>query len=99
MSDNTETAVAPAATAKPKAKVKPKAKAKAKRKTASKPAVKVINDGFIQRNAKPAIMGKALKSRMVRVDAELAEYMRAEAMKAGTSITEVSRSIFQAITD
>lgn len=88
---------APNATTKPatKATKKPASKKPASKKS----TVKVINDGFIQRNAAPATAGRTLKSRMVRVDADFAEYMRQEAMKAGVSITEVSRSIFQSLTD
>lgn len=91
---------APAPESKPKAKrpvakKKPAAKPKA---TVKKSSVKVINDGFTQRSARPAIIGKTLKSRMVRVDAEFADWMREEAKRAGVSITEVSRSVFQSIT-
>ena len=75
------------------------AKKATKKAAPKKSSAKVINDGFIQRNAKPAITGQVLKSRMVRIDAEFADWMRREAMKAGTSITEVSRSVYQSVTD
>ncbi len=78
---------------------KPKRAHKSKQQQKQKSSVKVINDGFIQRKAKPDITGTNLQSRMVRVDAEFAEWMRREAMKNGTSITEVSRSVYQMMTD
>ena len=54
---------------------------------------------FKKTSRKPATMGTALKSRMIRVDADFAEWCRAEAMKSGVSITEVTRSLYQAMTD
>lgn len=73
---------------------KAKVASKAKKSTA-----KVINGGFIQRVAKPASIGMAFKSRMVRVDGEFADWLREEAKRAGTSVTEVSRSVYQSLTD
>ena len=100
MSDTTSTpaTVAPATASKPKAS-KPKRAHKSKKQQAKKSSVRVINDGFIERSRKPATMGTALKSRMIRVDADFAEWCRAEAMKSGVSITEVTRSLYQAMTD
>jgi hypothetical protein len=78
---------------------KPARSHKSKKEQAKKSSVRIINDGFIERTKKPAVTGAEVKSRMVRIDAEFADWMREQAKLAGVSITEVSRSVYQSLTD
>jgi len=82
-----------------KAKVASKAKKQAKKqpKKQEEPGIGT-GFGFIERTAKPTVTGKSMTSRMVRIDGELADWMREEAKRANVSVTEVSRSIFQSLT-
>jgi hypothetical protein len=78
---------------------KPARSHKSKKEQAKKSSVRIINDGFVERTKKPVVTGAELKSRMVRIDAEFADWMREQAKLAGISITEVSRSVYQSLTD
>lgn len=77
---------------------KPARSHKSKKEKAKKPTTRVIGN-FIERVKKPAVMGQQFTSRMVRIDAEFADWMRAEAKRNGVSVTEVSRSVYQSLTD
>ena len=79
-----------------KAKVASKAKKQTKKQ--EEPGIGT-GFGFIERTTKPTVTGKSMTSRMVRIDGELADWMRDEAKRANVSVTEVSRSIFQSLTD
>lgn len=59
--------------------------------------VKVIGDGrFVQRAKRPAKQGKAVKSQILRVDANFADWVRKRAETEG-SVTEVTRKLYQRI--
>lgn len=73
---------------------KPARSHKSKKEQKKKSSVRVINGGFVERTRKPAITGEGdLTSRMVRVDAGFADYLRTLAMKSGKSITAVTRDL------
>jgi hypothetical protein len=102
MSDDTAVSVpapvaAPAPEKKPVTKkVKksaPKRAHKSKKEKAKKSSV-VMSGGFLQRVKKPEVTGTNFKSRLVRVDADFADYLRSTAMKSGKSITSVTRDLF-----
>jgi len=59
----------------------------------------VAQQTFNPRVKQVQVTGETLKSRMVRIDAGLADYLRDTAKKEGTSITEISRAVLQFITD
>lgn len=73
-------------------------KSKAEQKRLNKQRkVKIIGEGrFVQRSAKPKRQGKNLRSRLIRVDANFADWCRRRAETEG-SITEVTRKLFQSI--
>lgn len=72
-------------------------KSKAERKRLAKSKVKVIGDGrFVQRAKKPQRQGKTVKSQLLRVDANFADWCRRRALIEG-SVTEVTRNLYQRI--
>ena len=74
---------------------KPARSHKSKKEQRKKSTVRVINGGFIERTRKPVITGEGdLKSRMIRVDADFADYLRRTAMKEGISLTAVTRNLY-----
>lgn len=72
-----------------------KSKAEQKRKSSAK----VLGDGrFVQRAKKPKRQGKNVKSQLIRVDANFADWCRRKALTEG-SVTEVTRKLYQKILD
>jgi hypothetical protein len=74
----------------------PKRSHKSKKEQRRKSSVRVVNGGFVERTRKPQQHGDAIKSQLVRVDAEFAAWVRSEAGASGISITEVTRQLFLA---
>lgn len=57
--------------------------------------VKIVGEGrFVRRTSKPKKQGKSVRSQILRVDADFADYVRTRAEKEG-SVTEVTRKIYQ----
>ena len=65
---------------------------------ASSPRV-VAQQTFNERVKQVKVVGETLRSRMVRVDADFADFLRDTAKKQGTSITEISRAVHQSVID
>jgi hypothetical protein len=73
---------------------KPARSHKSKKEQRKKSTVR-MHGGFMERTRKPVITGEGdLKSRMIRVDADFAEYLRRTAMKEGVSLTAVTRNLY-----
>ena len=78
---------------------KPARSHKSKKEQTRKSSVRVIEGGFIERSRKPQQQGDNLKSQLLRVDGNFAEWLRGEAMRSGTSITEVTRILHHSLTE
>lgn len=73
---------------------KPQRSHKSKRDQKRKTSTRILGGGFVERTMKPETHGETVKSRLIRVDSEFADWCRYEAARSGTSITEVTRQLF-----
>ncbi len=67
---------------------------KEQKRLAKESTAKIVGNGFVQRVAKPVVTGDDKKSRIVRIDARFAEFLRQQAKIHGT-ITNVTRRLFK----
>lgn len=71
---------------------------KTKKKSTVRRHRNVINKGRgVGIKGKVNTIGISLKSRMIRVDAGLADFLAAEAKRGGCSITEASRQLHESL--
>lgn len=80
-------------------RTKPARSHKSKKEQAKKSTACVVNGGFIERTRNPEVTGEAVKSQMMRVSADFAGWVRAQAMQHGISITEVTRMLYLELAD
>jgi hypothetical protein len=77
---------------------KPSRSHKSKKEQKKPSTVRVFEGGFVERSRKPQQHGEFHKSQLLRVDADFAEFVRGEAMRSGSSITEVTRQLHRSFT-
>lgn len=73
---------------------KPQRSHKSKKEQKRKSSVRVFGGGFIERSRRPQVHGEESKSRIIRVDADFAEYIRDVAKREGKSITDMTRALY-----